>query len=125
MYNVGVITGVLKKIMWVNPHVQIILTVTDPSTGQKTDWTMTHAGPGALRAAGMSGRDVFHVGETYTMSFGMARNGSPRGMLFTIKTPEGKYVYMTYGDVGNDPLGKDKTGNTPGGTTLTGISVNQ
>ena len=125
VYNVGVITGTLTKILWVNPHVQFILEVTDPKTGEKSNWTMTHAGPGALRAAGLSSRDFFKVGEIYTMSFGHARNGSPRGMLFTIKTPEGRYVYMTYGDVGNDPLGRDKTGDTPGGKVIEGISVNQ
>ncbi len=51
--NVVVISGVLKKVNWVNPHVNFLLDVTEPD-GKVTTWTLVHAGPGALRAAGLS-----------------------------------------------------------------------
>jgi hypothetical protein len=40
----------------------------------------------------------------------MARNGAPRGYIFTIKTPDDKYIYLTFGDVGHDPLNPNGEG---------------
>jgi hypothetical protein len=43
-------------------------------------------------------------------SLALARNGSPRGYVFTIKTPDDKFIYLTFGSVGSDPLNKDGKG---------------
>ena len=50
--NVVVISGVLKKVNWVNPHVNFLLDVTEPD-GKVVTWTLVHAGPNQLRAAGL------------------------------------------------------------------------
>ena len=107
--NVVVITGVLKKINWVNPHVNFLLDVKEPD-GALTTWTLVHAGPNQMRAAGLSDRDFWQLGKTYTASLALARNGSPRGYVFTIKTPDEKFIYLTFGNVGVDPLNKDGRG---------------
>ena len=107
--NVVVITGVLKKINWVNPHVNFLLDVKEPD-GALTTWTLVHAGPNQMRAAGLSDRDFWQLGKTYTASLALARNGSPRGYVFTIKTPDEKFIYLTFGNVGVDPLNKDGKG---------------
>jgi hypothetical protein len=107
--NVVVITGVLKKINWVNPHVNFLLDVKEPD-GTLTTWTLVHAGPNQMRAAGLSDRDFWQLGKTYTASLALARNGSPRGYVFTIKTPDDKFIYLTFGNVGADPLNKDGKG---------------
>jgi hypothetical protein len=107
--NVVVITGVLKKINWVNPHVNFLLDVKEPD-GSMTTWTLVHAGPNQMRAAGLSDRDFWQLGKTYTASLALARNGSPRGYVFTIKTPDEKFIYLTFGNVGVDPLNKDGKG---------------
>jgi hypothetical protein len=107
--NVVVITGVLKKINWVNPHVNFLLNVKEPD-GAMTTWTLVHAGPNQMRAAGLSDRDFWQLGKTYTASLALARNGSPRGYVFTIKTPDEKFIYLTFGNVGVDPLNKDGKG---------------
>jgi len=107
--NVVVITGVLKKINWVNPHVNFLLDVKEPD-GSMTTWTLVHAGPNQMRAAGLSDRDFWQVGKTYMASLALARNGSPRGYVFTIKTPDDKLIYLTFGNVGVDPLNKDGKG---------------
>jgi hypothetical protein len=107
--NVVVISGVLKKVNWVNPHVNFLVDVTEPD-GKVTTWTLVHAGPNQLRAAGLSDRDFFQVGKPYTASLALARNGSPRGYVFTIKTPDVKVIYLTFGSVGSDPLNKDGKG---------------
>jgi hypothetical protein len=116
--NVVVISGVLKKVNWVNPHVNFLLDVTEPD-GKMTTWTLVHAGPNQLRAAGLSDRDFFQVGKTYTASLALARNGSPRGYVFTIKTPDDKYIYLTFGAVGSDPLNKDGKGGLGNGHPTT------
>ena len=107
--NVVVITGVLKKINWVNPHVNFLVDVKEPD-GTLTTWTLVHAGPNQMRAAGLSDRDFWKVGATYTASLALARNGSPRGYVFTIKTPDEKFIYLTFGNVGVDPLNQDGKG---------------
>jgi hypothetical protein len=107
--NVVVITGTLKKINWVNPHVNFLLDVKEPD-GSVTTWTLVHAGPNQMRAAGLSGRDFWQMGKEYSASLALARNGSPRGYVFTIKTPEEKFIYLTFGNVGVDPLNKDGKG---------------
>ena len=107
--NVVVITGTLKKINWVNPHVNFLLDVKEPD-GSVTTWTLVHAGPNQMRAAGLSGRDFWQMGKEYSASLALARNGSPRGYVFTIKTPDQKFIYLTFGNVGVDPLNKDGQG---------------
>jgi Family of unknown function (DUF6152) len=107
--NVVVITGVLKKINWVNPHVNFLVDVKEPD-GATTTWTLVHAGPNQMRAAGLSDRDFWQLGKTYMASLALARNGSPRGYVFTIKTPDEKFIYLTFGNVGVDPLNKDGKG---------------
>ena len=116
--NVVVISGVLKKVNWVNPHVNFLVDVTEPD-GKVTTWTLVHAGPNQLRAAGLSDRDFFQVGKPYTASLALARNGSPRGYVFTIKTPDDKYIYLTFGNVGSDPLNKDGKGGLGNGRPTT------
>ena len=116
--NVVVISGVLKKVNWVNPHVNFLLDVTEPD-GKVTTWTLVHAGPNQLRAAGLSDRDFFQVGKNYSASLALARNGSPRGYVFTIKTPDDKYIYLTFGNVGTDPLNKDGKGGLGNGRPTT------
>ena len=116
--NVVVIAGVLKKVNWVNPHVNFLLDVTEPD-GKVVTWTLVHAGPNQMRAAGLSDRDFFQIGGKYTASLALARNGSPRGYVFTIKTPDDKYIYLTYGNVGADPLNKDGKGGLGNGHPTT------
>src|SRR5258705_12355927 len=103
--NVVVISGVLKKVNWVNPHVNFLLDVTEPD-GKVTTWTLVHAGPNQLRAAGLSDRDFFQVGKPYSASLALARTGSPPGHIFTITTPDSKVLHLTFGACGSEPVTK-------------------
>ena len=102
--NVKTITGVMTRVMWVNPHVNWHMDVKNED-GTMTDWTIVAAGPGQFRSIGLSGRDFFKVGETYTASIALARNGSPRGHILTFITPDGKTLKIWSGNF-DDPLGK-------------------
>jgi uncharacterized protein DUF6152 len=102
--NVRTITGVMTRVLWVNPHVNWHIDVKNED-GTTTDWTIVAAGPGGFRSIGLSGRDFFKIGEVYTASIALARNGSPRGHIMTFITPDGKTLKIWSGDF-NDPLGK-------------------
>ena len=77
------LTGVLTKVLWINPHVRWFLDVKDES-GKVTTWTISGAGPGGFRDIGISGRDVFKTGETYTAIVARARDKSPNGYVLTL-----------------------------------------
>lgn len=103
--NTVTIRGVMSKVMWVNPHVNWHLDVKNPETGKVTTWVIVAAGPGAFRAAGLSARDFFKVGDEYEASIALARNGSPRGHILSFKTPDGRILKIWSGNF-DDPLGK-------------------
>ena len=67
------ITGVLTRVLWINPHVRWALDVKDPKTGKIVTWDISGGGPGGFRQIGITGRDVFKVGETYTAIIALAR----------------------------------------------------
>jgi hypothetical protein len=102
--NVKTIVGVMTRVMWVNPHVNWHLDVKN-ADGTVTDWTIVAAAPGQFRSIGLSGRDFFKIGETYTASIALARNGSSRGHIMSFITPDGKTLQIWSGN-GDDPLGR-------------------
>ena len=62
---------------------------------------------------------IIEVMRRFAASLALARNGSPRGYVFTIKTPENKFIYLTFGAVGSDPLNKDGKGGLGNGHPTT------
>ena len=82
------ITGVMKRVQWINPHVRWILDVTNDD-GSVTSWEISGSGPGGYRRNGISARGVFPVGETYTALIALARDGSPGGYIMTWTLPSG------------------------------------
>jgi hypothetical protein len=82
---------VLTKVLWINPHVRWFLDVKDES-GKVTTWTISGAGPGGFRDIGISGRDVFKTGETYTAIVARARDKSPNGYVLTFILPDGRKI---------------------------------
>lgn len=98
------VTGVLTKVLWVNPHAMWHLDVKN-ADGTSTTWVVVAAGPGAFRAAGLSSAEYFKVGNTYTASLALARNGSNRGHIITWLMPDGKKINLWWGDP-DDPINK-------------------
>jgi hypothetical protein len=88
------LTGTLTKVMWVNPHVRWELEVKDPVTGKVEKWDISGGGPGGFRAIGITGRDVFKLGETYTVVVALARDGSNFGHVFAFVMPDGRRIDM-------------------------------
>ena len=89
----GEVTGTLAKLLFVNPHGSIVITVKN-TDGTTTDWTFTTGSATALAARGISkvGPNALKIGEELTVTFTPARNGSPLGGLKTIKRADGTVV---------------------------------
>ncbi len=87
--NVTTITGVMTRVMWINPHVRWFMDVKDES-GSVTTWNISGAGPRGFRRNGISGRDVFKSGETYTATIALARDGSNFGYIIAFVLPDGR-----------------------------------
>ncbi len=87
--NVTTITGVMTRVMWINPHVRWFMDVKDESGGVTT-WNISGAGPRGFRRNGLSGRDVFKSGETYTATIALARDGSNFGYIIAFVLPDGR-----------------------------------
>ena len=88
------ITGVLTRVLWINPHVRWVMDVKDPKTGKIATWDISGGGPGGFRQIGITGRDVFKVGETYTAIIALARDGSNFGHVFAFILPDGRKLDM-------------------------------
>ena len=83
------ITGVMKRVQWVNPHVRWYIDV-DNEDGTVTTWQIDGSGPGGYRRNGISARGVFSVGETYSALVALARDGTPSGYIMTWTLPTGQ-----------------------------------
>lgn len=85
------LTGTLTKVLWINPHVRWFLDVKD-ADGKVTTWTISGAGPGGFRDIGISGRDVFQTGKTYTALVARARDKSANGYVLAFTLPDGRKI---------------------------------
>ena len=89
--KLATLTGVMTRIMWINPHVRWFMDVTDED-GNVTSWNISGAAPGSFRRAGISGRDVFETGETYTATIATSRDGSNFGYIVSFVLPAGREI---------------------------------
>jgi Family of unknown function (DUF6152) len=89
--DVTTLTGVMTRVMWINPHVRWFMDVTDEA-GTVTTWNISGAAPGAFRRIGISGREVFKTGETYTATVARARDGSNFGYVVNFVLPDGRQL---------------------------------
>ena len=97
-----VITGVLKKVEWQNPHAWFHFEVTQ-ADGKKVLWSTETVGPNGLRRLGLSDRRLFVLGATYTVDLCPDRSGKPLGFTNSITFPDGKTVQIGFP---NEPGGE-------------------
>jgi len=89
--NVATISGTMTRVMWINPHVRWFMDVEDES-GNVASWNISGAGPAGFRRLGISGRDVFKTGETYTATIALSRDGSSFGYILNFILPDGRKI---------------------------------
>jgi hypothetical protein len=88
--KVTVLTGTVTEWKWTNPHVWIILSVDDGSGG-KVQWSIEGRTPGQLVRAGWS-KSTLKTGETITVDFSPAKDGSRTGLLTRVRRADGSVV---------------------------------
>ena len=85
--KVIVLKGTVTQWKWTNPHVWIFLSV-DDGKGGKTSWEIEGRPPGVLARAGWS-KTIFKVGDTITVDFSPARDGSHSGLATRVTLADG------------------------------------
>jgi len=85
--KVVVLKGTVTQWKWTNPHVWIFLSV-DDGKGGKTSWEIEGRPPGVLARAGWS-KTIFKVGDTITVDFSPARDGSRTGLATRVTLADG------------------------------------
>jgi hypothetical protein len=91
--------GTIVKILFVNPHGSITVSVKN-ADGTTTDWVCTTGSATRLADRGL-GKGTLKAGDTITAKILPARTGSPLGYLKTLITGDGK-VYELQGGTTND-----------------------
>jgi hypothetical protein len=85
--KVVVLKGTVTEWLWTNPHVWIHLAVDDGSGG-KTEWRIEGRPPGVLARSGWS-KTTFKPGDTITVDFSPARDGSHTGLTTRVTLADG------------------------------------
>jgi hypothetical protein len=85
--KVVVLKGTVTQFKWVNPHVWIFLSV-DDGKGGKEAWEIEGRPPGVLSRAGWS-KTILKVGDTITVDFSPARDGSRTGLTTRVTLADG------------------------------------
>jgi hypothetical protein len=84
-------TGTLTKFDWRNPHIELIVEVTN--NGQVETWTLEGPPPVFFKERDISKSDFENAfGKTVTAEASRARDGSKAGLLRTMTLPSGKLV---------------------------------
>ena len=89
--KVVVLKGTVTQWKWSNPHVWIFLSVDDGGNGGKVQWEIEGRTPGQLIRAGWS-RTILKPGDTITVDFSPAKDGSRTGLLTRVTRADGTVV---------------------------------
>jgi hypothetical protein len=87
-----VLTGVVSKVQWVNPHIYVDLDVTD-AAGQLATWHLECVPVAMARKAGVTMNELKGDGGRVTVDAFPARDGTPHlGFLAKITYADGHHV---------------------------------
>jgi hypothetical protein len=89
----GEVTGVIKKVEFINPHGVMTLEVPNDD-GTKTEWQLTTGSANTLQSLGFGGEgpNTVIAGDVVTISYFPARNGKPLGFIRTITLPDQRTI---------------------------------
>lgn len=93
-----VFTGVLSRMYIGNPHSYLYFV--RMVNGQQQNWTFETEAVLALRRAGLSVRDSLKIGDSYSLVYSPALDGSSSGLMTAIKLANGRIVaFLTKNNV--------------------------
>lgn len=89
----GEVTGVVKKVEFMNPHGAVTLDVPNDD-GTTTEWVLTTGSANALSSLGFGrdGPNNIVAGDVVTISYLPARNGRPLGFIRSITLPDRRTI---------------------------------
>jgi hypothetical protein len=89
----GEVTGVIKKVEFMNPHGAMTLEVPNDD-GTTTDWVLTTGSANVLSSLGFggSGPNTVVAGDVVTITYFPARNGKPLGFIRSITLPDDRTI---------------------------------
>jgi len=96
VYNIrgsGEVTGVIKKVEFINPHGVMTLEVPNDD-GTTTEWQLTTGSANTLSSLGFGGDgpNTVIAGDVVTISYFPARNGKPLGFIRSITLPDQRKI---------------------------------
>jgi hypothetical protein len=92
-----VLEGRLKKLNFVNPHANIVVSVPDKKVkGKIVDWVLTTASVQTLTREGIN-KSSMKVGEALKVTILPARNGNPAGFIRNLQLGD-RNILLFFGD---------------------------
>ena len=95
------VTGTVKKVEWMNPHVWFYVDVKDDK-GNITTWGFSGLPPGMLVRKGFT-KDTLKPGETVSVQGFRAKDGSNNASGFILTFSDGRQVFPGALEVGGPP----------------------
>ena len=89
----GEVTGVIKKVEFINPHGVMTLEVTSDD-GTTMEWQLTTGSANTLASLGFGGEgpNTVIAGDLVTITYFPARNGKPLGFIRSITLPDQRTI---------------------------------
>lgn len=89
----GEVTGVIKKVEFINPHGVMTLEVPNDD-GTTIEWQLTTGSANTLASLGFGGDgpNTVIAGDVVTISYFPARNGKPLGFIRSITLPDQRKI---------------------------------
>jgi hypothetical protein len=85
-----IITGIVKRIDYKNPHPIFVITVTDDG-GSQVDWTLETQSTAQLTSFGWTANTI-KLGDKVSVAGNPARNGTPALHVSAIQLPDGRTI---------------------------------
>ena len=97
------VSGTLASIKFTNPHGSLAVAV-KAADGSTTEWVMTMGSATALAARGIGkiGPNALHNGDSISVKFLPAKDGSPLGFLKSVTMPDGRVIVISAGNNPNE-----------------------
>src|SRR5580700_10885479 len=99
MKNDKELSGTVASIKFSNPHGSLTIAVKN-ADGSTTEWVLTLGSATALaqRGIGKTGPNALHTGDSISVKFLPAKDGSPLGFLKTVTMPDGRVIQISAGN---------------------------
>ena len=93
------VTGVVKKVEWMNPHIWYYVDVKDATTGQIVTWGFSGGPPGMLARRGFT-KDTLKPGMVVTVRGSRAKDGSNNASGGRVTFADGRQVFSNAAEIG-------------------------